>query len=171
MKVGVLSDTHIPKRAGGLPKEVIQAFRNVDHIIHAGDIACPEVLEELAHLAPVTAVGGNVDPESLQKALGSKKIINLNGFRIGVAHGHGTAGRTLDRVLKCFEQDQVDCMIFGHSHIPFCEYRNNILLFNPGSPTDKRRNQLFSFGILELSHEIQAKHVFFESREVKKLNE
>lgn len=161
MKVGVLSDTHIPKRAGGLPEEVIQAFRNVDHIIHAGDITSPKVLSELECLASVTAVSGNVDPEPLQETLGSKKITTLSGYRIGITHGHGSGGKTLERAMKCFEKDDVDCIIFGHSHIPFCEYINGILMFNPGSPTDKRRNELYSFGILELGEEIKAKHVFF----------
>lgn len=161
MKAGVLSDTHIPKRAKGLPEKVIQAFRNVDHIIHAGDITSPEVLSELERLAPVIAVSGNVDPEPLQKALGSKKIITLNGYTIGITHGHGSGGKTLDRAMKCFEKDDVDCIIFGHSHNPFCEYINGILMFNPGSPTDKRRNELYSFGILELEEEIKAKLIFF----------
>lgn len=161
MKVGVLSDTHIPLRAKKLPHEVLQAFKKVDHIIHAGDIISYEVLDVLESLAPVTAVSGNVDPEQLQDVLGDKKIITLNGYRIGVTHGHGKSGRTLERAIKCFENDLVDCIIFGHSHIPYCEVRSQILLFNPGSPTDKRRNQFFSFGILELGNEIDAKHIFF----------
>lgn len=161
MKIGVLSDTHIPSRRKVLPETVIEAFRGVDHIIHAGDISCPEVLDVLSALAPVTAVAGNIDPEELQTALGTKRIIALNGFRIGVTHGHGTAGKTADRAVRCFENDGVDCIVFGHSHIPFCEYRDHILLFNPGSPTDRRRNEFFSFGILELGKIIKAEHIFF----------
>jgi putative phosphoesterase len=74
----------------------------------------------------------------------------------------GSGGKTPDRAMKCFEKDDVDCIIFGHSHIPFCEYINGILMFNPGSPTDKRRNELYSFGILELGEVIKAKLIFFE---------
>lgn len=161
MRVGVLSDTHIPLRAKKLPDEVLQAFEKVDHIIHAGDIVSGEVLDVLKNLAPVTAVGGNVDPEQLRGALGEKKIVILSGYRIGITHGHGKSGRTLDRAIKCFENDSVDCIIFGHSHIPYCGVMDRILLFNPGSPTDKRRNNFFSFGMLELGAEIKAKHIFF----------
>jgi putative phosphoesterase len=161
MKIGVLSDTHIPTRKKVLPETVIEAFRSVDHIIHAGDISCFEVLDTLNELAPVTAVAGNIDPEELQTALGMKRIITLNGYRIGIAHGHGKSGKTVDRAVRCFEKDEVDCIVFGHSHNPFCEYRDHILLFNPGSPTDKRRNEFFSFGILELGNGIKAKHIYF----------
>jgi putative phosphoesterase len=161
MRVGVLSDTHIPSKAKALPDIVIQAFKTVDHIIHAGDITSPDVLDTLKCLAPVTAVSGNIDPPELKEILNERAIITLNGFEIGITHGHGKTGRTPDRAVKCFEEEQVDCIIFGHSHIPYCEYREHILVFNPGSPTDKRRNQFFSFGILELEDRIKAEHIFF----------
>lgn len=105
---------------------------------------------------------GNVDPIQIQEALGDKKIVTLNGYRIGITHGHGRTGKTLDRVINCFQNDDIDCIIFGHSHIPYSEYKNNVLLFNPGSPTDKRRNEFFSFGILDLENEIKAEHIFFK---------
>jgi hypothetical protein len=65
--------------------------------------------------------------------------------------------------MKCFQDDDVDCIIFGHSHIPYNEFKNNILLFNPGSPTDRRRNEFFSFGLLELGDRIKARHIFFKT--------
>lgn len=162
MKIGVLSDTHIPSRAKALPEIVLQAFKEVDYIIHAGDITSLEVLDMLSTLAPVIAVSGNVDPDKLQAILSDKEIVTLEGYRIGVTHGHRSTGKTLDRVIKCFKNDQVDCIIFGHSHIPYCETVDHVLLFNPGSPTDKRRNRFFSFGILELGTKLEAKHIFFE---------
>ena len=164
MKIGILSDTHIPTRARALPNEVIQAFREVDYIIHAGDITSLEVLDTLADLAPVIAVCGNIDrDDKLQAILSDKEIITLNGYRIGITHGHRRTGKTtLDRALKCFEKDDVDCIIFGHSHMPYCEFVNNILMFNPGSPTDKRKNEFFSFGIMELNDKIKAEHIFFK---------
>lgn len=162
IKIGVISDTHIPFRARQLPAEVLQAFRDVDHIIHAGDITSLEVLEVLKRYAPVTAVSGNVDPPEVRELLRTREIITLKGYRIGITHGQGTTGRTLDRAVKCFDGDHVDCIVFGHSHIPFCDYVKGILLFNPGSPTDKRRNEFFSFGILELGDDIRANHVYFK---------
>lgn len=162
MKVGVLSDTHIPSRAKALPEVLLQAFKEVDYIIHAGDITSLEVLDTLNTLAPVIAVSGNVDPDKLREILSDKEIVALEGYRIGVTHGHGRTGKTLDRVIKCFQNEPVDCIIFGHSHIPYCEKKDHILLFNPGSPTDKRRNRFYSFGILELVSGIEARHIFFE---------
>ena len=161
MRIGVLSDTHIPGRAKKLPEELIREFQSVDHIIHAGDVTSDSVLNELELIAPVTAVAGNVDPQTLQQELGMKKLITLGGFRIGIVHGHGTYGKTADRAFLTFKDEAVDCIVFGHSHIPLCEYRENLLLFNPGSPTDRRRNKFYSFGILELDQIIQAKHHFF----------
>lgn len=162
MKVGVISDTHIPGKAKALPVEVLKAFQEVDCILHAGDITSLEVLDMLKTVAPVIAVTGNRDPDKLQEILSDKEIITLEGFRIGLTHGHGSSGKTLDRVIKSFELDSVDCIIFGHSHIPYCKTLNRVLLFNPGSPTDKRRNEFFSFGILELGDKIEANHIFFK---------
>ncbi|MDF3001310.1 MAG: phosphodiesterase, family [Bacillota bacterium] len=161
MRVGVLSDTHIPSKSKRLPEELTTAFRQVDHIIHLGDIISQSVLDELGALSPVTAVSGNADPEQLQQRLGAKKLINLEGFRVGIVHGHGTSGKTADRAFRAFAGEGVDCILFGHSHIPLCEFREQILMFNPGSPTDKRRNSFYSFGILELDTQIRAMHCFF----------
>lgn len=160
-RVGVLSDTHIPSKSKQLPEELTSAFWQVDHIIHLGDIISQSVLDELEMLAPVTAVAGNADPEQLQQRLGAKKLINLGGFRIGIVHGHGATGKTADRAFRAFAGERVDCILFGHSHNPLCELREKILMFNPGSPTDKRRNKFYSFGILELDTQIRAMHCFF----------
>jgi putative phosphoesterase len=161
MIVGVLSDTHIPSKAKALPNRIIQSFKEVDHIIHAGDIGSIEVLDQLKMLAPVAAVCGNADPDEIKATLHEKEIITLEGYHIGIVHGHGKAGKTLGRAMKCFENDDVDCIVFGHSHIPFREEIDQVLLFNPGSPTDKRRNEFFSYGIIELGDGLKAKHVFF----------
>lgn len=161
MKIGVLSDTHIPFAAKKLPTKVLEAFEDVNHIIHAGDIMDIKVLQQLEELAAVTAVAGNTDPYSLYEKLGDKKIITLGKFNFGVFHGHGSSGKTLDRVIKRFQKDRVDCIIFGHSHIPYCEYHNGILMFNPGSPTDKRRNEHYSFGIIDIDESISAQIIYF----------
>jgi len=160
-KIGVLSDTHIPKKAKKLPEIVLRTFKSVDHIIHAGDILSIDVIMELEALAPVTAVAGNVDPPELRKLLGEKRIINFGRFRIGIFHGHGSKSNTLGRAVECFKDDVVDCIIFGHSHIPYCDYYQKTLMFNPGSPTDKRRNKQYSFGIMEYNHTIKAQHIYF----------
>lgn len=162
MVIGVLSDTHIPGRAKMMPEIVLRQMAGADHIFHAGDICCASVLEQLACLTPVTAVAGNADPPELAEALGEKRIIKLGGFRFGITHGHGQGGTTLSRAMARFVQDEVDCIIFGHSHIPLCAEQGGMLLLNPGSPTDKRRNPYYSFGMINTEDRLTARIVYFD---------
>lgn len=163
MKIGVLSDTHIPKKALTLPCVVLETFKGVDHIIHAGDIMDISVIKVLEQIAPVTAVAGNVDSLELQHMFGIKKILTFDGFRFGICHGDGQTGQTLDRAYKCFADDNVHCIIFGHSHMPKIRYIGNVLLFNPGSPTDKRRNTYYSFGIIDIRKDILPQILYFDA--------
>ena len=163
MKIGVISDTHISGRAKRLPDIVLDSFAGADHIIHAGDIGELSVLTVLEGLAPLTAVAGNIDTAESWDILGKKRIVTLGQVTVGVVHGHGEKGRTLDRAIGSFEAQAVRCVVFGHSHIPYCGYHGGVLLFNPGSPTDKRRNPYYSFGILEINgEEITPRLVFFD---------
>lgn len=162
MIIGVLSDTHIPGRAKSLPRIIKESFYGVCHIIHAGDIMTMDVLTELQQSAPVTAVAGNIDPPELKSMLGESRLAVLGGFRIGVFHGHGEKGSTLERAIERFRNDDVDCIIFGHSHMPYCGYHGGVLLFNPGSPTDKRRNKYYSFGLLDTEDGIAPRIVYFD---------
>ena len=166
MIIGVVSDTHIPGRAKALPEIVLRYMAGADHIIHAGDIRSAAVLEQLACLAPVTAVAGNIDPPELLETLGEKRVVTLGGFRFGVTHGHGQGGTTLSRAVSCFAQGSVDCIIFGHSHIPLCTEQSGVLLLNPGSPTDKRRNPCYSFGMIETGDSLTAHIVYFDAETV-----
>ena len=150
IRLGIIADTHFPTRIPTLPYEAIEdAFRNVDAILHAGDIESPEVLHHLSGIAPVQAVRGDDDHFDLPL----RRVLTLNGTRIGLTHGHrslfmeewyrvrrrlgysGTremCGR-LDGLLRRFGGEALDVLIFGHSHQPFCEERDGVLLFNPGA--------------------------------------
>jgi putative phosphoesterase len=163
MKIGVISDTHIPLRTSVLPEIIDRSFSEVDHIIHAGDIADIRVIRKLEEFAPVTAVAGNIDPPGLRELFGEKKLVALGGFMFGIVHGHGSKSKTIDRAAKAFSGIDLDCIIFGHSHIPFCGYRGNMLFFNPGSPTDKRRNKHYSFGILETNETVSPRIIYFNA--------
>lgn len=163
MKIGVISDTHIPGKAFVLPEIIFTSLGGAGHIVHAGDIASFSVIRALENIAPVTAVAGNVDPPEMQRALGYKKTVSLGGFTFGVVHGDGKSGTTTARAAGSFAGELVDCIIFGHSHIPRCFYQNGILFFNPGSPTDKRRNEYYSFGIIEINGFITPRLLFFNS--------
>lgn len=153
-RIGVLSDTHIASMAHGgawLSAVVEKHFQDVTTILHAGDIVDPDIL---LHLAPrnVLAVRGNLDPNLPE--LPQKRIIEINGFRIGLIHGWGAPTGIVDRVLAEFADDPLDCLVFGHSHQPMCERRGNVLLLNPGSPTDRRSSPFYSIGLLEIGTRI-----------------
>lgn len=158
MRLGVIADTHIPARAKAIPADIFEAFAGVDLILHAGDVTAAEVLAELRQIAPVEAVAGNNDPAALALGLGLIRELSLAGYRIGLVHGHiGQGKSTVERALSHFHG--ADCVVFGHSHLPYCQQHGRTLAFNPGSPTDRRRAPACSFGILHLEPAgIRAEH-------------
>ena len=160
MLLGVISDTHIPARASFLPEVLRENFSDVDLILHAGDLVEEQVLSSLEKLAPVEAVAGNMDPACLQERLGNSKVLEYQGFRIGLIHGRGGPERTINYALNFFSS--VDCVVFGHTHQPYCRRHGELLLFNPGSPTDKRHQARYSLGLLRLEEEIEGEIIHFE---------
>lgn len=168
MKIGVVSDTHMSRNAKSLPQALVAEFRQVDQILHLGDWVALEIYEMLSQLAPVEGIAGNNDGAEIIQRFGERKIITLEGVRIGMIHGHAPYSRkgTDGNALLAFEGDEVDCILFGHSHQPLMRRENGILLFNPGSPTDKRREKQYSFGLLDIEDGIiSARHVFYDSRD------
>ncbi|GIM47139.1 phosphoesterase [Collibacillus ludicampi] len=156
-RIGVISDTHIPRRSRSLPSIIFEQFQGVDLIIHTGDLVDEVVLDDLSALAPVEAVAGNNDPLTVIQRFGWKRILEIGPWKIGMTHGHiGKASSTPDCAFEMFANDQVDVIVFGHSHKPYLEERNGILLFNAGSPTDRRRETQYSIGILTLDVKPQA---------------
>ncbi|WP_059170773.1 metallophosphoesterase [Bacillus sp. FJAT-27445] len=164
MKIVVLSDTHIPKKAKVLPIALLAELETADLILHAGDWQVPEVYTMLSVFAGVEGVHGNVDNPEVKSLFPEKKIIRAGKFKMGIIHGHGLGKTTEKRAVEAFSGETVDCIIFGHSHIPVNKYSGDILLFNPGSATDKRRHNRYSYGIIEAGEELLARHVFFESK-------
>ncbi|MGE4273189.1 MAG: metallophosphoesterase [Desulfitobacterium sp.] len=164
MKIAVISDTHL-REGKSLPKWVWEQIEGVDLIIHAGDVINTGLLTDLEQVAPLEAVQGNCDGWELAH-LPQRKIVSCGEVKIGLTHGAVGSGRTTtERAIRNFEHDQVDLIIFGHSHEPYLENRGPLLLFNPGSPTDKRRQASYSMGIIIIEgKEIIAQHIFSESR-------
>lgn len=150
MRIGLISDTHMPRRAKAIPTVVLEGFAGVDLILHAGDLVVPEALAELERIAPVVAVAGNNDPDAVRERWGSQRLLDLNGYRVGLVHGHeGRGANTAARALSHFPD--CDVVIFGHSHIAYNERYGKTLLVNPGSPTDRRRGSPgLSYGLLHL---------------------
>jgi len=163
VKIGVLADTHIKDSAQVLPGLIFHAFRDVELILHAGDILVPSVLDELASLAPVRAVCGNVDGPELQRELPLSLVLEFEGHKIGLTHGHGgEPGKTTERVLELMAGEECDCIVFGHSHQPYQGWHDGTLLFNPGSPTRPRREDYPTFGTLHLGDNIVGRIFQFE---------
>jgi hypothetical protein len=158
MKIGVLSDTHIPERAGALPPKLLAAFKGADMIIHAGDFTDPAVIEELRLVcADVRAVAGNMDSGSSRARFPEKQLIRAGKFTIGVRHGFGPPDKLIEQMSEAFKGTRVDMIVFGHSHQPIALRRDGILFFNPGSPTDEIFAPYKSFGIIEIGDTIEAR--------------
>jgi putative phosphoesterase len=150
MKVVVLSDTHSPPRWKQCPPAVAEQLRGADLILHAGDVCTADVLVELGSFAPVQAVLGNNDSAEVAE-WGAPEILEmeLDGLKIGMLHDSGQAAGRIQRMRRRFPD--ANLVIFGHSHIPMDAEAGDFRIFNPGSPTDKRRQPYGTLGVLEIS--------------------
>ena len=154
MKVGVISDTHIPAIALSLPPVVFEIFKGVDLILHAGDIVELSVLDELTAIAHVEAVAGNMDGSEVHLKLPSKKIISIGGYSVGLIHGKYRIDVQREMIMKEFSA--VDLIVYGHSHTPFWGKVGDVYFLNPGSPTDKRHAPYNSVALLHIGDELKA---------------
>jgi hypothetical protein len=149
LRVVVTGDTHLgPRRRGPLPRALLAACAEADHILHTGDVTDASLLDELAALAPLGGVAGNCDGWEVAERLPAEQTIELGGVPIALVHD---AGPQRDRraVLRAhFPAARVVC--FGHSHLPVCDDRDGLLLLNPGSPTERRRAPWHSFAELTI---------------------
>lgn len=157
MKIGVISDTHISGSADEIPSQIYDHFSGVDLILHAGDLLELRVLRELERIAKVKGVYGNMDLPEVRKSLPFKEIINAGKFKIGLTHGLGPPIGLRRRVKKVFRGDEVDVIVFGHSHLPLNLMEKGILFFNPGSPTDRIFAPYRSCGILVVDSEVKGR--------------
>ena len=156
--LGVISDTHLYRRP--VPEQVLKVLEGADMILHAGDILEMAVLEELGSIAPVTAVAGNMDQGDVVEALPEKRVIEVAGRRIGLIHGYGAPARMADRVRGEFED--VDAIVFGHTHQAYNRVEGGIYFLNPGSPTDRMFAPYRSVGFLEVEEELKGRIVMLE---------
>jgi putative phosphoesterase len=144
MRLGVIADTH-----GLLRPEVFQAFADVDHILHAGDIGPLHLLSELEALAPVTAVYGNTDGDEVRRRLPEVATVELEGFDIVVTHGDQLGSPTPEGLNAAFPQAQI--IVYGHTHRPLLTVVDVVVtVMNPGGAGHRRFGLPPSVGILEL---------------------
>jgi putative phosphoesterase len=145
MKIGVISDTHATS-FDQLPDQISRTLAEVDLIIHTGDFVARDVLDGLKRLGEVKAVAGNMDSEELKRILPEKETLVIEGKRVGIIHGWGSPYGIDDRVGGMF--DDVDIIVYGHSHYSQNELKKGILFFNPGQAKN-------SFGILTIGQEVR----------------
>ncbi|MBN1912850.1 MAG: metallophosphoesterase [Candidatus Omnitrophica bacterium] len=158
MRIGVISDTHIPERAKDIPAQVLDEFKKVDMVIHVGDLIDSRVLDVLKKTCKeVIAVRGNMDIDQSEDALPDKKVLNISGFKIGVVHGHGHPDKLIGTVTEIFKDQKLDMIIFGHSHRALCQQKGKVIYFNPGSPTDTIFAPYKSYGLIEINDKIEAR--------------
>jgi putative phosphoesterase len=146
--LAVVSDTHLPRGARRLPDACVERMRAADLILHAGDFVTVTVLDQIEALGPpVMAVHGNVDEPAVLTRLPRARMVDAGGARIAMVHDAGAAAGRLDRMRRRFPG--ADAVVFGHSHIPLHEtdFDAGFQIFNPGSPTDRRRQPRHTMGL------------------------
>jgi putative phosphoesterase len=147
MLIAIISDTHLPRGTRRLPDRCMEQIARADLLLHAGDLVTVDVLRELEAIGPpVAAVHGNVDSAEVRRLLPGERVVEAGGARIGMVHDAGPRVGRLERMRRRFGPE-VDAVVFGHSHLPLLEGGPEFQIFNPGSPTDRRRAPAHTMGL------------------------
>jgi putative phosphoesterase len=152
MKIGVISDTHLREPYPEFMKMIEFHFKDVEKIFHAGDFVEWSIAEYLSSQKELIAVCGNMDSQDIRKAFPQKRIIELKGFKIGLIHGGSSPFGIESRIRGEF--DEVDAIVYGHTHTPANHQVKNICFFNPGSPSRSFIHRA-TLGILHLGEKIE----------------
>jgi putative phosphoesterase len=145
--IAVIADTHMPRGARRLPERCVELIAAAEAVIHAGDFFATSALEEVRTLCPIVhAVHGNVDEESLRRSLPAELEVEIDRRTVAITHDASPAKGRLARLRRRFPA--ADAVVFGHSHLPLHEIEDGFQIFNPGSPTERRRAPRASMGIL-----------------------
>ncbi len=146
MLIGIISDTHMPRGPRRLPDACVARLLTVDLILHAGDVMTAEALEAFESIGPpLLAVHGNVDTAELRSLLPAERMVDADGARLAMVHDAGPARGRLERLRRRFPD--ADAVVFGHSHLPLHEQADGFQIFNPGSPTERRRAPTRTMGL------------------------
>jgi len=148
MLIGVMSDTH-----GFYDPRVAPLLEGVEHILHAGDIGTGQIIEQLAEIAPVTAVRGNNDCVGPASKYPEVETLSLGGCRIYLSHIVKVPRIGDEAGLADYLEHKIDIVVFGHSHYAFYERRDGLTFFNPGAAGKRRFKVVPSIGLLELDSE------------------
>jgi uncharacterized protein len=146
MRIAIVSDTHLPRGRRRIPDPCLAELARADLIVHAGDFSSLGALEELEALGPpVVAVHGNVDDAAVRERLPVERTVEAAGAHIALVHDAGPSRGRLARMRRRFPE--ADAVVFGHSHIPLHEADGDFQIFNPGSPTERRRAPRHTMGV------------------------
>jgi putative phosphoesterase len=147
--IAIVADTHMPKGSRRLPDRCAELVAAAEATIHAGDFTGASALEEIRALSPrLHAVHGNVDEPALRESLPAALEVSLGPRKLALIHDAGPAKGRLARMRRRFPG--ADAVVFGHSHLPLHEQEEDFQIFNPGSPTERRRAPQPSMGLLHL---------------------
>ncbi|MQA74368.1 MAG: YfcE family phosphodiesterase [Solirubrobacterales bacterium] len=159
--VAIVADTHLPRGSRALSEACVAAIGTADLLIHAGDFSGLSAYEGFAAIGPpLVAVHGNVDDRELRARLPESTVVEVGRARIGLIHDAGPARGRLARLRRRFPE--ADAVVFGHSHLPLLERdeAGAFQIFNPGSPTDRRRAPEHTMGLAEVAAgEVRFRHL------------
>jgi uncharacterized protein len=145
--IAIIADTHMPRGTRRLPDACVTRIAAADLLLHAGDFMTAAVMRELEAIGPpLAAVHGNVDDPELRHSLPEERIVEAEGAQIAMVHDAGPSAGRLDRMRRRFG-DRADALVFGHSHLPLHEAGEGFQIFNPGSPTERRRAPHHTMGV------------------------
>ena len=157
MKIIIISDTHIPRRNKEIPSLILKEIEKVDLIIHAGDFTNIETVKLLESLNRFYGVAGNMDEKEVWEYLPEKKVVEIENKKIGIIHGFGPPIGIENKILKKFEGENLDIIVYGHTHKASIKKNKNVLLLNPGSAGDKIFSPKRTYMILEIDEEVNVK--------------
>jgi putative phosphoesterase len=138
----------MPRGVRRLPRACVEALEAADRVLHGGDLVAASVLDELAALAPVDAVAGNMDDATLQATLPARRIVEIERVRIGMVHDAGPRVGREERLRGAFPD--CDAVVYGHTHVPQLERHGGVWIVNPGSPTERRGAPRHSMALLRI---------------------
>ena len=151
VKIGVLSDTHLHRVTKAFEETFDQLLADVDVILHAGDFVSEEIITFLRK-KPFYGVHGNMDPAEIKGQLPEKRVIKIGSCKVGLIHGSGSKGGLEERILAEFQD--VDVVVFGHSHRPKNEQKDGVFLFNPGTAAGYTSSGFNTIGMITLDETI-----------------
>jgi uncharacterized protein len=159
MMVAAIADTHLPRGKRRLPDRCLELLATAEALVHAGDFVSLEALRELESIGtPLYAVHGNSDDAAVCRLLPAEREVDFEGHRIAIVHDAGPRRGRLERLRGRYPAAKA--VVFGHSHIPVHERASGFQIFNPGSPTERRRAPQRSMGLIRLDrHELTFEHI------------